>query len=263
MLNHLRAKLQQGTPTLGTFVQLGDPALIECLALAGLDYVVLDLEHGPSSLAGAAAQILAAERHGLTPLVRVKEASRASVMNLLDLGAQGLVIPAIKTVEQVRRLVQYGKYAPLGERGFGPSRASAFTYAPELRDLGAYLESCNRETLLLPQCETRECLEQVEEIVQVEGVDGLFIGPFDLSIALGVPAQFEAEIMQAALQRIRAACQAAGKYCFIYADRTRARQRLGQGFHSVATSMDTVELIHAYQGLVRGIRGQAPEGVSG
>jgi 4-hydroxy-2-oxoheptanedioate aldolase len=260
MHNRLRAHLQQGTPTLGTFVQLGGPAIIECLALAGLDYVVLDLEHGPGSLAGAAAQILAAERHGLTPLVRVKEVSRPAVMNLLDQGAQGLVIPAIKTVAEVRRLVQYGKYAPLGERGFGPSRASAFAYAPALHDLGQYLASCNRETLLLPQCETRECLEQVEAIVQVDGVDGLFIGPFDLSIALGVPGQFEAEVMQAALQRILAACQAAGKYCFIYADRTRARQRLAQGFHSVATSMDTVELIRAYQGLVRDVRGEAPQG---
>ncbi|MBC6608923.1 host specificity protein [Hymenobacter sp. BT188] len=258
MHNRLRAHLQQGTPTLGTFVQLGDPALIECLALAGLDYVVLDMEHGPSSLAGAAAQILAAERHSLTPLVRVKDASRASVMNLLDQGAQGLVIPAVKTVEEVRRLVQYGKYAPLGERGFGPSRASGFTYAPELHDLGQYLARCNRETLLLPQCETRECLERVEEIVQVAGVDGLFIGPFDLSIALGVPAQFEAPVMQNALQRILVACQAAGKYCFIYADRTRARQRFGQGFHSVATSMDTVELIHAFQRLVRDVRGEGP-----
>ncbi|QNP54224.1 host specificity protein (plasmid) [Hymenobacter qilianensis] len=242
-------------------MQLGDPAIIECLALAGLDYVVLDLEHGPGSVAGAAAQILAAERHSLTPLVRVKDTSRAAVMNLLDQGAQGLVIPAIKTVEEVQRLVQYGKYAPLGERGFGPSRASAFSYAPALQNLGEYLARCNRETLLLPQCETRECLEQVEEIVQVEGVDGLFIGPFDLSIALGVPAQFEAEVMQRALRRILTACQAAGKYCFIYADRTRARQRLEEGFHSVATSMDTVELIHAYQRLVRAVRGEAPEGV--
>ena len=256
MHNSLRARLQQGAPALGTFVQLGGTTIIECLALAGLDYVVLDLEHGPVSLAGAAAQILAAERHQLTPLVRVKDASRASVMNLLDQGAQGLVVPAVKTVDEVRRLVQYAKYAPLGERGFGPSRTSSFTYSPALHDLGAYLESCNRETLLLPQCETRECLEHVEEIVNIAGVDGLFIGPFDLSIALGVPAQFEAELMQAALQRILAACQAAGKYCFIYADRTRARQRFAQGFHSVATSMDTVELIRAFQLLVQDVRGE-------
>lgn len=255
MHNQLIEKLQQGAPTLGTFVQLPGPTIIECLALAGLDYIVLDLEHGPSSVAGAATQILAAERHQLTPLVRVKDASRAAVMNLLDQGAQGLVIPAVKTVDEVRRIVQYGKYAPLGERGFGPSRASAFTYSPELHDLGAYLESCNRETLLLPQCETRECLEQVEEIVNLAGVDGLFIGPFDLSIALGVPAQFESEVMQAALRRILAACQAAGKYCFIYADRTRARLRFEQGYHSVATSVDTVEIIRAFQGLVRDVRG--------
>ncbi|WP_375438266.1 HpcH/HpaI aldolase/citrate lyase family protein [uncultured Hymenobacter sp.] len=255
MHNTLRATLQQGVPALGTFVQLGGTAIIECLALAGLDYVVLDLEHGPGSLEGTAAQILAAERHQLTPLVRVKDASRAAVMNLLDLGAQGLVVPAVKTVDEVRRLVEYGKYAPLGERGFGPSRASAFSYSPALHDLGSYLERSNRETLLLPQCETRECLERVEEIVNLVGVDGLFIGPFDLSIALGVPAQFEADVMQAALQRILAACQAAGKYCFIYADRTRTRQRFEQGFHSVATSMDTVELIRAFQLLVQDVRG--------
>ncbi|WP_324672230.1 HpcH/HpaI aldolase family protein [Hymenobacter sp. GOD-10R] len=254
MHNTLRAKLQQGEPTLGTFVQLGGTTIIECLALASLDYVVLDLEHGPGSVADAGAQILAAERHHLTPLVRIKDNSRASVMNLLDQGAQGLVIPAIKTVEEVRNVVRYGKYAPLGERGFGPSRASAFTYSPELQDLPQYLESCNREILILPQCETRECLDNVEEIVNLAGVDGLFIGPFDLSIALGIPAQFEADVMQAALQRILTACQVAGKFCFVYADRTRARQRLAQGFHSVATSMDTVEVTRAFQLLVRDVR---------
>ncbi|OUJ71432.1 HpcH/HpaI aldolase family protein [Hymenobacter crusticola] len=253
MHNTLRAKLQQGEPALGTFVQLGGTTIIECLALPGLDYVVLDLEHGTGSVAEAAAQILAAERHHLTPLVRIKDASRASVMSLLDQGAQGLVIPAIKTVEEVRDVVRYGKYAPLGERGFGPSRTSAFTYSPDLQDLPQYLENCNRETLILPQCETRECLENVEEIVNLAGVDGLFIGPFDLSIALGIPAQFESDVMQAAVQRILSACQAAGKFCFIYADRTRARQRFAQGFHSVATSMDTVEVTRAFQLLVRDV----------
>lgn len=253
MQNRLREKLLKGEPTLGTFVQMGGTAIIECLGIAGLDYVVLDLEHGPTSTESAASQIIAAERRRLTPLVRIQDSSRASVMKMLDLGAQGLIIPAVKTVEEVKKIVQYGKYAPVGERGFGPARASAFTYAPELQDLGQYLAACNQETLLLPQCETRECLESVEAIVSLDGVDGMFVGPFDLSIALGKPAQFDDEVFRAALQRILSACQAAGKFCFIYADRARTRQRFQQGFHSVATSSDTVECIQAFQSLVRDV----------
>ncbi|WP_188813288.1 HpcH/HpaI aldolase family protein [Hymenobacter cavernae] len=255
MLNKLREKLLKGEPSLGTFVQMSDTAIIECLALAGLDYVVLDLEHSPMSVESAGRQIITAERRSLTPLVRLADSSRTSVMKMLDLGAQGLIIPAIKTVEEVKNVVRYGRYYPLGERGFGPARASDFTYAAGLQDLGSYLESRNRETLLLPQCETRECLENVEEIVSLDGVDGLFIGPFDLSIALGKPAHFEAEEVQAAIQRILAACQAAGKFCFTYADRTQARLRFQQGFNSVATSMDTVECTRAFQLLVREVMG--------
>ena len=254
MVNRLREKLLRHERPLGTFVQMGGTAIVECLGIAGLDYIVLDTEHGPLGVESLLPQLIAAERHQLTPLVRVQDGSRASVMRVLDSGAQGLVIPFVKTVQEVEQVVRYGKYAPLGERGFGPTRQSSFSYAEGLRDLDAYCATRNRETLLLPQCETRECLEIIDDIVGVAGVDGIFVGPFDLSIALGQPAQFDHPAFQAALTRILTACQQAQKFCFIYADRARASQRFAQGFDSVAISADTIECIAAYKSLVQEVR---------
>ncbi|MBC6992352.1 HpcH/HpaI aldolase family protein [Hymenobacter sp. BT491] len=255
MTNRLKEKLVNGQRPLGTFVQLGGTAIVECLALAGLDYIILDTEHGPGDVGSVLPQLIAAERHGLTPLVRLQDGSRASIMRMLDSGAQGLVLPFVNSVQEAQQLVRYGKYAPLGERGFGPARGSGFTHAAGVQDLGSYLDACNREILLLPQCETRACLEHIEDIVGVPGVDGILVGPFDLSIALGRPGAFADAAFQAALARILAACQQTGKFCFIYADRKTARHRFDQGFDSVATSVDTLECIAAYQALVTEVRG--------
>ena len=199
-----------------------------------------------------AASIMAADAAGLTPLVRINEITRSVVLQSLDYGAKGLIIPAIKTVEEVQKLVEYAKFQPVGNRGFCPTRDGGWGYDLESQQgTEVYFARCNRETLLLPQCETAECLEHIEEITAIKGVDGIFVGPFDLSIALGCPMAFESEAMKEALTRILDACRKNGKLSFIFCGSAEdAKKRAAEGFDSITMGLDALTLINAYRAMV-------------
>ena len=122
MENTVLQKFREGRPSLGTFTALNNPLAVESLRYTGLDYVIVDTEHSPVGIESAAAQIAAAQGAGLTALARANEISRTAVLRLLDVGAQGVVVPCVETVDEVRELIQYAKFAPLGNRGFCPTR---------------------------------------------------------------------------------------------------------------------------------------------
>lgn len=251
MKNILKEKFLKGEKALGTFFELGSATAVECLGLSGLDFLIIDTEHGPFDVESAMDFIRAAELRKITPLVRIKDSTRPSVLKMLDVGAKGLIIPCINTVDEVRKLVEFGKYHPLGKRGFAPARAAGFGYEDFAKDIDSYFEICNRETLILPQCETLGCLEHIEEIAAMEGVDGIFIGPYDLSIALGKPARFADPEVTGAIDRILKACKAAGKFAFIYAgDEEAARKHFDAGFDAIAYAMDALVYVNAFRGLV-------------
>ena len=256
MENTVLKKFREGQPSLGTFVAMGSPLAVESLRYTGLDYVIVDTEHTPAAIESAALQIQAAQGAGLTALARANEISRTAVLRLLDVGAQGVVVPCVETVDQVRELISYAKFTPLGNRGFCPTRDGGWGYAPEAASIPAYMERCNRETLLLPQCETAGCLSHIETIAAMDGVDGIFVGPLDLSIALGCPMELDAPPMRAALERVVAACQAVHKPVLIFCgDAAAAKARLSQGFHCVALGVDVLTLIQVFQAMAREIRG--------
>ncbi len=124
MKNTLKAKIERGEKTVGTFFECGSTAVIESMGLAGLDYAVIDCEHGPFEAESVGEYVCAAERRGLTPLARVKEISRAAILKLLDVGAKGIIIPQVRTLDDVKTIVRYGKYIPMGERGVAGSYAN-------------------------------------------------------------------------------------------------------------------------------------------
>lgn len=251
-MNRLLEKFNQGEATIGTFTHLKSMTAIECMGLTGLDYVIIDTEHAPTGIDFVADAIIAADVAGLTPVVRINEISRSAVLQPLDVGAKALIVPAVETVEQVQQLVQYAKFAPLGNRGCCPTRDGGWGFAEHAAGgYDAYMAHSNRETMLIPQCETLDCLEHIEEITAMEGVDGIFIGPLDLSIALGAPAQFDAPVMQEAVLRVQKACTAQHKPLFIFcADAASAKARLAAGFDSVALSLDALVLAQAYRSAV-------------
>lgn len=245
MNNPVREKMLRGEKTLGTFMIIGSGSSAECIGLAGYDYVIIDTEHGPFDPENAIDFIRAAKLYGTTPFVRVPDPSRASILKMLDAGAMGLIIPQINTIEEIRDVVRHGKYKPVGNRGVAPSVGTAFwqeDYAQH--GLAQIFETANRETLLFPQCETIGCLEHIEEIAAVEGIDGIFVGPFDLSVAMGIPLEFDNPGFKAALARILAACKAAGKPSMIYAGTIEdAKTDFAMGFDSVTYNQDAPLLI--------------------
>ena len=230
---------------------------VESLRYTGLDYVIVDTEHSPAGIESAAAQIAAAQGAGLTALARANEISRTAVLRLLDVGAQGVVVPCVETVEEVRELVRYAKFAPLGNRGFCPTRDGGWGHAAHAVSISGYMETSNRETLLLPQCETVGCLEHIEEITAMDGVDGIFVGPFDLSIALGHPGEFNAPVVHDAILRVQAACKRSGKLSIIFTGSAAAsRQRFAEGFDSVTMGMDSLFYVEMYKNLVADVWGK-------
>lgn len=243
MENSLKRKLQNGEKPLGTFFASGSPTMMECLGRTGLDFVVIDNEHAPMEAETTTELIRAAELAGLCPLARVREISRPAILKLLDVGAKGLIVPNVQSVEDVKTLVSYAKYHPLGERGFCPTRKDGWGF-DLLGSIPEVMEAINQDTLLIPQCETVGALETIEEILALDGVDGIFVGPFDLSISMGIPGQFSSERFQSALTRILRACHEAGKFCLFFGGTKEAvRQGFARGFDGMAYGIDTMLFI--------------------
>ena len=255
MKNTVKEKLNNGGSVVGTFFEIGGSSAVECLGIAGLDFLIIDSEHGPFDVESTMDFIRTAEMRDITPFVRVKDTSRSSILKMLDIGAKGLVIPCINTVEEVKKIIEYGKYYPLGNRGFFFGRAAGYGYDDPAKNVGSYFEICNRETMLIPQCETSGCLENIEDIVSLEGVDGIFIGPYDLSIGMGKAAQFDDPEFKAAIKRICSACKNAGKPVFIFSANTEtAKKYLDDGFNGVAVNTDVSVYINAFKKMLYKIK---------
>ena len=256
MKNVLKERLQKGQKVLGTMFKAGSNTAVECFGYAGLDFFVIDTEHGPFDVESALDFIRTAELSDTTPLVRVKDSTRASVLKMLDVGARGIIIPNINSIEEVEKIVEYGKYYPLGQRGFATNRAGGFGFADFACETENYLATANRQTMLIPQCETLGCLENIEKITNIEGVDGIFVGPYDLSVALGKPAQVNSQEVSGAIERILKACKTAGKFAFIFAgSKEVARKYFAAGYDAVAYSTDAIIYIEAYKQIIAEIKG--------
>ncbi|MDD4844367.1 MAG: aldolase/citrate lyase family protein [Anaerotignum sp.] len=255
MSKDIRQKLQDGEKVVGTFFEIGGSTAVECLGLSGLDFFIIDTEHGPFDVESSANFIRAAELRKIAPFVRIRDATRPSVLKMLDIGAKALIVPCINSVEEVQKLVEYGKYYPVGMRGFAPTRAGGFGFEEFAADINHYFEFCNKTTMIIPQCETLGCLEHIEEITAIEGVDGIFIGPYDLSCSFGKPGQFNDPEIVHAFDRVVKACKAAGKFVLIYAGSEEvAKKYLEDGFDGVAYNMDAIVYINAYKNIIKNIK---------
>ena len=240
MKNYLKEKIANQEKTIGVFQVLGDASIAEIIGYAGFDYVLIDTEHGPFEVQAAQEYVRAAKLAQTTPLVRVKDQSRNSILKMLDIGAMGLVIPHLHEVEDIKQVVEYGKYYPVGNRGFGATSGNTFLTAEYTKKgVRELFDVHNEESLIIPQCETKESLENIEEIVRVDGVDGIFIGPYDLSVSLGIPGETESPEIIEAVKRVVAACKAEGKFTIIYTDKVKSIQaNYDLGVDSVTYSSD-------------------------
>lgn len=202
--NDLKMKLREGRSCIGTMVvEMRQPSVMQMLANAGFDFVIIDNEHGPFSIETIADLGRAARRLGVTPIVRVPEIAYTAITQALDAGAQGVMIPRVTEPQQVFSAFEMMKYPPEGKRGSVLARGHTNFKGGSVAEAMAAI---NQETMLVVQIETLPALERLDEILSIPGVDVALIGPNDLSIALGVPDQMQHPKLEAAIERVIAAC---------------------------------------------------------
>ena len=242
-LNHgaLAAAVRSGTPTLGTFIGSASPIAAEVCAAAGVDWVLLDLEHGAGGEEQVRDVVPAAGSYGVPTVVRVESAARIRMGRVLDSGAAGIMLPRMNTVDEVTEAVRHLRYPPAGDRGVATyNRACRFGLDP-----GA-LDRANSEVLGVVQIESAAAVGNAEAIAALDGVDVLFVGPRDLSHDLGVPGDLTAPAFTEAIAHVLAAGQRHGKACgLLVADGAAAATRLEQGWSFVGIGSDSTLLAAA------------------
>jgi 2-keto-3-deoxy-L-rhamnonate aldolase RhmA len=186
-----------GGPTIGSWLQLADPALTEMMAGAGFDWLAVDLEHTTTTIAQAGELIRIGTLAGVPMLVRLSGHDPPQIKRVLDAGAQGIIAPMVTTSLQAEQIVEAASYPPSGTRGVGLARAQRYGTG-----FDEYLAGPGRDVAVIAQIEHIDGVKNLESIVEVDGVDGFFVGPYDLSGSLGHPGDFEHPDVVAALAEI-------------------------------------------------------------
>jgi 2-dehydro-3-deoxyglucarate aldolase/4-hydroxy-2-oxoheptanedioate aldolase len=230
-----RSRILAGETLLGAWANLGSPGSAELLGRSGLDWVLIDLEHGNTTESELLAHLMAIEASGSVALVRPQSGERLRIGRALDMGAAGVVVPRLDTAEQVREAVTFLRYPPTGQRG-----VALLTRGARLGTVNhAGVAALNDDIVGVVQIESPSALEAADAFAATDGVDVLFVGPADLSHSLGIPGQFSNPVYQAALRRVVAACRAHGKAAGILLyDHASFKPHLDLGYTFVGIGAD-------------------------
>jgi 4-hydroxy-2-oxoheptanedioate aldolase len=201
-----KEKLKQGDLCLGAQIALSDSVVPEIFGRAGFDWLILDTEHSAQSLLTVKAMLQAATATDAVALARPLRLDPDEIRRFLDLGSPGVLCPFINNEADARLLVRACRYPPAGIRGWGPRRAAGYGF-----DTAEYMATANDSMVCIPIIESRDAVENIDEIVAVDGIDGISIGPMDLSISLGCFQQFTNSVYVDAVEKVRAACERHGK----------------------------------------------------
>jgi 4-hydroxy-2-oxoheptanedioate aldolase len=244
--NNLRVRMERGETVYGMFLNTGSTVLTEIIALSGFDFVLIDSEHGPTGAIENRALIEAAESRGTVPIVRVPNSGKDTILKMLDIGAHGILVPQVNTAEEARRVVQAARYYPQGSRGVAGTRASDYGFTP----LTEYFGLANRRNLVAVQCENIACLPELDKIAATEGIDMIFVGPYDLSASMGAPGKVGYEFIRDTVDAVLAAAKRHGKLTGIFTkDPAEAKFYADLGMHLVIVGTD----IQSFAGVCRGL----------
>lgn len=244
-----RSRLGEGVPLLSTMITLPNAAVAEILADAGFDWLFIDGEHGPLQTQDILAMLQAVGDR--TPcLVRVPAAGEAAIKTVLDLGAEGIIVPQVNTAEQAANVVQWARYAPQGSRGVGLARAHGYG-----RRFKEYVESANGRTVVVVQAEHVLAVENIEAIVKVPGVDAVLLGPYDLSASLGKMGQIDDPTVVAAIDRVTEVCLRAKMPLGYFGVTAAAVQPfIERGYTLITAGVDTLMLGQAGGQMLKQLR---------
>lgn len=254
-LSALAGRLSNGETLYCGWVTMPEPLVAEAIARCGFDCVVLDMQHGLLDTGSVMTAIGAVALAGKPAAVRIATGDAATAGRVLDMGAEAVIAPMVNSAEEARLLAAATKYPPVGERSWGPMRAMTLAGIDQPQD---YLESANRSGVTFAMIETRQALDGLDAILAVDGIDGVFVGPFDLSVSLSAGRQLapgDAAVGEA-IGRIAGRAAAAGKVAGIHApspERAQALRDIGYRFITIAAdqtclAFGAAELLRAAHG---------------
>ena len=250
--NKLKKALQAGKVTVGPFSKITDPAVVEIMAFAGFDFIIIDMEHGPISIEHAQNMIRAAESADITPIIRVRKNDETLTLRALDIGVQGIEIPQINRKMDAELAVKAVKYAPDGERGVC-RYVRAAQYSSQ--DKYEYFTKANQETAIIIHIEGIEGIRNLEDILSVPGLDVIFIGPYDLSQSLGIPGQVNHPSVIEKMSEVIKKCQQAKIAVGTFADDiATAKKWIDLGVKYMSFSVDVGILFQAAQNVVQQLK---------
>ena len=238
--SEFRNKLRTRQFTIGSWVQVSNGTSAEILGRTGFDWIGIDMEHTDIDVEALAHVIRGMYGRNVVPIVRLKYNDVIAIRRALDLGAQGILVPLVGTAEDARAAVGAAKYPPEGIRGFSYCRANNWGV-----DFDAYVSSANADISVIAMIETKEGVENIEEILSVEGVDGVFVGPYDMSGSYGIPGQLSHSLVRDACRRICAVCKQLGKSAGLHIipqTLEAVQNAVEDGFTLICNGIDTVFL---------------------
>jgi 4-hydroxy-2-oxoheptanedioate aldolase len=246
-----RERLQGGETTVGTFQIIDSPMVSEAIGLSGMDFTIIDQEHGPLTAESAVAMCAAAEQGGAAPIVRVRENTEGEIQRALDVGAAGVQIPQVETREDAEAAANAARFRPIGNRGLSPyTRAAGYTGGDD------YTDRQNEEVTVIIHIEGERGVENVDEIMAVEGIDVLFLGPYDMSQSIGIPGQVRDERVEDLMDEVCERAAEAGKIVGTFADDpAMARRWIDVGVQYVAHYEDAPTLLNALSDIREDIEG--------
>ncbi|HIP12814.1 MAG TPA: 2,4-dihydroxyhept-2-ene-1,7-dioic acid aldolase [Arcobacter sp.] len=218
----LKQKLKNNELTIGSWIMLGNPMSVEVMALAGFEWLVVDIEHTSIDMETTQILISTIQANNMQALVRVSKNEEVVIKKVLDMGADGIIVPMVSSKEDAIRAVNYAKYPPIGKRGVGLYRAQK--YGTKFEE---YKKWVDEELVIIAQIEHIDAVNNIDDILKVDGIDGTIIGPYDLSGSMGYPGEFEREDVKEAVQKVLERCK---------------ENNVPSGFHVVDTEPEKLNL---------------------
>ena len=238
--NLLKKALQDNQVTIGSWLSIPSPIVAEIIAQAGFPWLVVDLEHSVIDLKSMQAMFIAMELNQCIPLARLSGKDPNQTKRVLDAGAYGIIAPMINTAEEAEMMVNAVKYPPFGKRGVGLARAQG--YGMKFDD---YKEHFNQHSIVICQIEHKEAVDNIDDILSVKGIDGIIIGPYDLSGSYGIPGEFEDPLILEAEQKVLDSAKRNGIPAGIHVvhpDTEDLMSNIKKGFKFIAYGVDMIFL---------------------
>tara|TARA_B110000503_G_C7137760_1_gene409563 strand:+ start:875 stop:1660 length:786 start_codon:yes stop_codon:yes gene_type:complete len=232
----LKEKLQNKELSIGSWLTIPHQAVIEIMSTAGFEWLTIDMEHSPISIETIMNLIGHIQGNGMQALVRVSKNEEVAIKRVLDAGADGVIVPMIKNKEEAIEAVSFVKYPPLGKRGVGLNRAQKYGTA-----FDTYQDWVKNNAVVIAQIEHIDAVNNLEEIFSVPGIDGIIVGPYDLSASMGFPGEYDREDVKAALERIDIVAKKLNKplgFHIVDSDHSKILEKIAKGYSFLAFSLD-------------------------